>query len=78
MSDRDRLARILREAARPARRKPRAIICYDSAWAGLPRITVYDPPSRRKAGWRKRARRAVPACVSVCSRLEQRQLELAL
>jgi hypothetical protein len=59
MSDRKRLMRMLKSASRPNRKRP--IVCYDAAWAGLPRITVYDPPSRRKAGGRKRTRWTVPA-----------------
>jgi hypothetical protein len=59
VTERDRLMQVLKRAARPKRK--RAIVCYDAAWAGLPRITVYDPPSRRKAGGRKRTRRTVPA-----------------
>jgi hypothetical protein len=60
MRDRDRLAQMLRTVARPAKAKRPGIVCYDFAWAGLPRITAYDPPSRRKAGGRKRTQRAVP------------------
>lgn len=59
MKDRDRLATMLRAAARPRKSRARSIVCYDAAWAGLPRLTVYDPPSRRKAGGSKRTQRAV-------------------
>ena len=52
MNDRDRLLRMLKAAARP--KLKRAIVCYDAAWAGLPRVTLYDRPRRSKVGRRKR------------------------
>lgn len=65
MSDRARLNRMLKAAARP---KPkRKIVCYDAKWAGLPRITVYDRPRRTKVSRTKqrcvavRAPRPAPA-----------------
>jgi hypothetical protein len=76
MTDRDRLLRMLSDAARPAPRRKRSIVCYDSKWAGLPRVTIYDRPRRRKVGRRKprwvaarspHSRRAMPV-----------QMELAL
>lgn len=45
--DRERLRQMLVAAGRPPRLRNPAIICYDAAWAGLPRITVYDPPKRQ-------------------------------
>lgn len=44
MNDRDRLLRMLKAAARP--KLKRVIVCYDTAWAGLPRVTVHDRPRR--------------------------------
>jgi hypothetical protein len=74
LSERDRLMRMLKRAARsPQKRK---IVCYDATWAGLPRITVYDPPSRRKAGGRKRVLRTVPARPIRLPRAEQLELQL--
>jgi hypothetical protein len=62
---------MLKRAARPKRR--RAIVCYDAKWAGLPRITIYDPPSGRKAGGR---RRALPVRPTRIARVEQLSLPL--
>jgi hypothetical protein len=69
VSERDRLLRLLHNAIRP-RPKPRRIVCYDAAWAGLPRVTIHDRPRRRKVGRWKRER--------VAARPRPTQLELAL
>lgn len=45
MNDRERLHRMLKDVARKP--KLRRIVCYDAAWAGLPRITVNDRPKRQ-------------------------------
>jgi hypothetical protein len=48
VSDGDRLLRILRDAARP--RRKRRIVCYDAAWASLPPITIYAKAPKVRAG----------------------------
>ena len=73
MSDRDRLARILRVAARPPKAKRRTIVCYDAAWAGLPRVTINDrrrrPPARR-IPWERPAPEPDHEWLARCTQME--------
>jgi hypothetical protein len=52
------LLRLLKAAAAEAREARSRL----EERMGLPRVTIYDRPSRSKAGRRKRAGRAVAAC----------------